>query len=191
MLYLILFVVNLEFYWQNDTKMRDKTMEPIVFWQQGAPEGEEKLAQIKEWWQNLTGKDILWQQRPIPPDRNIEAVNWDIQKFDEEFSPLQTDLRGITLYWQRPKDEAERNLTPVALKLDRKAQTLDIIPDTSRNYFVRVTSKEPTYETIRLNSPLLELYPGYVVFKDPKTMTAAEVELTPAQAQQIAAHFQV
>jgi hypothetical protein len=168
-------------------KRRDKAMESIVFWQQGAPDGEEKLAQIKEWWQNLAGKDILWQQRPIPEDKNIDGVNWEIQKFDEEFSLPQTDLRGITLYWYR--DNTERNLTPSALRLDRQAQTLDVIPDSTRNYFVRITSKEPTYQTIRLTAPLLEIYPGCIVFKDSATMTAVEVAITPAQAQQIAAHF--
>lgn len=164
-------------------------MEQEIFWQQGIEEGEIKLAQIKEWWQGLTGKQLLWQQRPIPPDNDFSSVNWEPQKFDEEFIPIKTDLRGITLYWQRPTDTTERNLTPISLKLDRVAQTLDIMPDSSRNYFVRVTSKEPAYQLIRLLYPQLELRQNSLVFKDEATMTAVEVELTPEQAGLIANHF--
>ncbi len=165
-------------------------MEPIVFWQQGIADGEAKLALIKEWWQGLTGKEVLWQQRPIPEDNDLSKVNWELQKFDEEFVPLKTELRGITLYWQRPTDTAERNLTPAALRLDRQALTLDIMPDSTRNYFVRVTSKEPTYQLIRLVYPQMELYDNALIFKDEVTMTAIEVELTPEQVAQIVTHLQ-
>lgn len=165
-------------------------MEPIVFWQPGTPEGETKLAQIKEWWESLRGKNILWQQRPLTPDQDIDQVNWEFQKFDEEFMPHQTELRGITLYWQRPTDGTERNLTPSALKLDRQAQTLDVLPESTRNYVVRITSREPVYQFIHLTHPQLELYSDSIVFKDQATMTAVEVALTQAQIQQIISHWQ-
>ncbi|MCS6958823.1 MAG: hypothetical protein RMK91_02100 [Pseudanabaenaceae cyanobacterium SKYGB_i_bin29] len=165
-------------------------MEPIVFWQPGEPDSETKLAEIKGWWQNLLGKPILWQQRPLPEDKDLSKINWEVLKLDEEFVPVKMDLRGITLYWQRPTDSSEHNLTPSALKLDRQAQTLDVLPDSTRNYVVRITSREPVYQVIRLFQPQVEVRGEILVFKDATTMTAVEVELTAEQKQQIITQFQ-
>ncbi|MFN3360782.1 MAG: hypothetical protein ACK421_05050 [Pseudanabaenaceae cyanobacterium] len=165
-------------------------MEPIVFWQPGEPDSEIKLGEIKAWWQNLTGKTVLWQQRPLPEDRDLTKINWELRKLDEEFTPIKMDLRGITLYWQRSTDASEHGLTPSALKLDRQAQTLDVLPDSTRNYVVRVTSKEAVYQVIRLSYPQIEFRGTTLLFKDEATMTAVEVELTAEQRQQIVTQLQ-
>lgn len=136
-------------------------MSQIITWTSGNANDEENLAQIGDWWRSLANQRILWKQRPIPDSGIASEIDWDTnEQFDEQFVPPATDLRGITLYWQKTSPDSlvsssdpERNLTPYSLTLDTANQHLYITPSSGRNYQIRVSSPRVVYQTINLNHP--------------------------------------
>ncbi len=79
-------------------------MEQKTIWQQGSsnPENPNYLATIREWWENLNGKEITWRQRIIPQSGEVGELDWEPQRFDEVFAIANPAIRGITLYWEIP-----------------------------------------------------------------------------------------
>ncbi|MBD2770834.1 hypothetical protein ICL16_01515 [Iningainema sp. BLCCT55] len=129
-------------------------MEQKIVWQQGSgnPENPNKLAIIREWWANLSGKEITWQQR-INSLGELDKLDWEPQRFDEVFVLANPELRGITLYWRKPDSPQERNTTPHQLILDNIHQHLYIFPQSQKELVIRVGLRSHTYQTISIINP--------------------------------------
>jgi hypothetical protein len=130
-------------------------MEQKVIWQQGSsnPENPSSLATIREWWTNLNGKEITWQQRIIPYSGEISEIDWEPQRFDEVVVLNKPEIRGITLYWNKISDSQERNTTPHKLILDSIHQYLYIFPQSQAEVVIRVGLPSIPYQTISLTNP--------------------------------------
>ena len=126
-----------------------------VTWQQNSnnPDNADNLAAIAQWWNNLQGKEISWQQRLISSTDNVEEINWEAQKFDEKFPIQSTQLRGITVYWQKNNIQDERNITARKLELDKFKQKLYIYPQSQETVVICVSLPQVVYQTIELNNP--------------------------------------
>ena len=126
-----------------------------VTWQQNSnnPDNADNLATIEEWWHNLDGKEISWQQRLITSTDQVEEINWEVQKFDENFLIQSTQLRGITVYWQKSNAKDERNITARKFELDRIKQKLYIYPQSQEQVVICVGLPQVVYQTIELNNP--------------------------------------
>ncbi|MDJ0733084.1 MAG: hypothetical protein QNJ47_03210 [Nostocaceae cyanobacterium] len=133
-------------------------MELKTIWQQGSnnPENPNYLATIREWWTNLQGQEIFWQQRIIPETSRVDDLDWEPQKFDELFAISNPDIRGITLYWHKPDSPQERNTTPEKLILDSLHQSLYIFPQTQKGLVIRVSLPTINYQTIQITNPKWE-----------------------------------
>ena len=129
----------------------------MIIWQQNSsnPDNADNLATIGQWWANLNGKNIDWRQRLIPASDNLDEIDWEPQKFDDKFVIKGSEVRGITLYWQKPDSEQERNLTPYKIQLDISAQKLYIYPQTQQQVVICVGTSEIIYQTIELEDPLI------------------------------------
>ena len=126
-----------------------------VTWQQNSsnPDNADNLAAIAQWWNNLDGKEISWQQRLISSTDNIEEINWEVQKFDETFTVQSAQLRGITIYWQKSNAKDERNITARKFELDRVKQKLYIYPQSQEQVVICVSLPQVIYQTIELDNP--------------------------------------
>jgi hypothetical protein len=130
-------------------------METKIIWQQDTsnPENANNLAKIGQWWAGLKDKEIVWKQRLIPTDGKLETIDWEQQRFDEQFSVKEPELRGITLYWQKPDSDRELNITVKKLELDLVKQQLYIYPQLQSGVVIRVSKPEIIYQTIELTNP--------------------------------------
>jgi len=79
-------------------------MQAKTVWQYGSsnPENGDNLQIIRQWWGRFANEKVSWQQRLIPESGDLEAIDWEAQRFDEEFVLTSPSLRGITLYWHKP-----------------------------------------------------------------------------------------
>ncbi len=127
-----------------------------LLWQSegNTPDNASNFSTICQWWQSLASQDLLWQQRLIPETQNIKDINWDNQQFDEKLAFESPQVRGITLYWQKPNASDERSITPRKLEFDRSGQFLNIYPQSQPQLMIRIT-KLPLYQRIELKNPLI------------------------------------
>ncbi|MDZ8055990.1 MAG: hypothetical protein RMX68_004970 [Aulosira sp. ZfuVER01] len=130
-------------------------MQLKTLWQPGSgnPENPENLATIGQWWANLNGKEVTWQQRIITQNSEVEQLDWEAKRFDENFAIANPEIRGITLYWCKPDSPQERNTTPYKLILDSLHQYLYIFPQSQKELVIRVGLKTIAYQTISLTNP--------------------------------------
>lgn len=130
-------------------------METKITWQQDTsnPENANNLAKIGQWWASLKDREIVWKQRLIPSNGNLDEVNWEQQRFDEKFSLKKPQLRGITIYWQKPDSDRELNITVRKLELDLAKQRIYIYPQLQPQVVIRVNTPEIIYQTIELTNP--------------------------------------
>lgn len=130
-------------------------METKIIWQQDTsnPENASNLAKIGQWWASLKDREIVWKQRLIPTNGNLDEVNWEQQRFDEKFALKEPQLRGITIYWQKPNSDRELNITVKKLELDLAKQQLYIYPQLQSGVVIRVSTPEIIYQTIELTNP--------------------------------------
>jgi len=133
-------------------------METLINWSANSndADAEAKLLRITEWWQNLAGQEVIWQQREVTASQSASDLDWQAQKFDEKFYIQAPTLKGITLYWRKPdqpQDQSDRNLTVSALELDLFNQTLVATPSSGRNYLIKVTAPKVVFQTIKLTDP--------------------------------------
>ena len=130
-------------------------MELRTVWQYGSnnPENSNHFATINQWWNNLNGKEILWQQRLLPPTAEAQNINWETQRFDEKFLVVNPTIRGITLYWQKPDSPQERSTTAQKLELDQLHQKLYIFPQSQKEVVIRVELPQVTYQTVSMKNP--------------------------------------
>jgi hypothetical protein len=127
----------------------------MIIWQQNSNnlDNADNFALINQWWSNLAGKEIYWQQRLIPASGNLTEINWETQHFDEKFTPITAQIRGITIYWQKPETEEERSLTPSKLELDPQQQKLYIYPQSQPQLIICISLTTITYQTFSLTDP--------------------------------------
>ena len=83
-------------------------MDSKLTWQYGSehPENSANLDAIRQWWSKLSGKTVLWQQRIVPDGEEVGQLDWEPQRFDERFAIAEPELKGITVYWRKPEEEA-------------------------------------------------------------------------------------
>ena len=130
-------------------------MQAKTTWQQDSsdPNNAEFFATIRDWWAGLAGKEIQLGQRVIPSTGDVESLNWEPQRFDEQFVITSPEVRGITLYWRKPEVKEERNTTPWKLELDHFNQQLFIYPQSQRETVIRVKLPQLVYQQVKLNQP--------------------------------------
>ena len=130
-------------------------MNNILIWQQNSTDlsNGDNLQAIANWWSNLNAKEINWQQRLIPPSKDLRDIDWQPQKFDEKFVLQMPQLKGITLYWRNNKIADERNITPSKMQLDLVQQQLLIIPQSQSQVSIKISLPEVVYQKIDLTNP--------------------------------------
>lgn len=130
-------------------------MSKKIVWQQGSSNSNNvsNLAEISQWWSTLNAKEIIWQQRLIPERGDESVIDWDAQRFDEKFAIAMPQIRGITLYWQKPNSNLELDTTPKKLELDTSNQQLYIYPQSQSQLVIRITLPQVIYQTIELQNP--------------------------------------
>ena len=126
-----------------------------VTWQQNSNnlDNADNLDEIVQWWNNLDGQEISWQQRLISDIDEVSEINWDVQKFDEKFLIKSTQLRGITIYWRKSNAKDERNITARKFELDLIKQKLYIYPQSQEQVVICVGPPQVVYQIIELNNP--------------------------------------
>ncbi|HIK30104.1 MAG TPA: hypothetical protein IGS17_09960 [Oscillatoriales cyanobacterium M59_W2019_021] len=130
-------------------------MERKITWQLSStdPENATNLDAIRQWWANLRDREISWQQRILPPSGNPEDLDWESTRFDEVFVIASPELRGITLYWHKPGDPQERNITARKLELDRLHACLYVYSQAQQQVILRVALPQVSYQTLELKHP--------------------------------------
>jgi hypothetical protein len=135
-------------------------MERKITWLSGStdPDNGNYLEAIRQWWTTLRDREIFWQQRLLSPSGNPEELDWESARFDEVFAIAAPELRGITLYWRKPGDSQERNITARKLELDRLHACLYIYSQSQQQVVLRVTLKQISYQTLELVHPQLTCF---------------------------------
>ncbi len=168
-----------------------------TIWQQGSssPDNTYNLRQIQQWWQELAGKEILWQQRLSNLGVEAADLSWDLQRFDETFILGQPELRGLTLYWHHPNTPQERSITASKLELSTR-QELYITPvGPNQQVVIKVSLRQRVFQTITLDQPQVQVLPAaeapVLVFQDPSQELVVRVVLTPSGWSALKSHFGV
>ena len=130
-------------------------MSNILIWQENSLDlkNGDNLNAIAEWWSDLNGKEVSWQQRLIPSSKDFEDIDWQPQKFDEQFVLQATQVKGITLYWRNDKIVDERNITPTKMQLDLIKQQLLFIPQSQSQVVISISLPGIVYQKIDLVNP--------------------------------------
>jgi hypothetical protein len=124
----------------------------MILWeaQSQASENAKNLSIIANWWKSLDKKSVLWKQRIIPEKGEID---WDPQKFDDTFVCVEPDVRGITLYWKKEEEEAEKNITPAKLEFNPTQQHVFVYPETQKDVVISVEIPGVVRETLQMKNP--------------------------------------
>ena len=163
----------------------------IVTWQQGStnPENTNNFLTISQWWANLNGKEITWRQRLIPASGNVTQLDWEPQRFDENFLVSNPQVRGITLYWHKPDVAQERSTTPQKIELDTLKQHIYIYPHSQKEVVIRVGLPEIIYQTLDLKHPQFQLSSvgenRILTLRDTQHQVEVKVTLTPEEINQL------
>ncbi|MCA1995049.1 MAG: hypothetical protein LDL41_23825 [Coleofasciculus sp. S288] len=166
-------------------------MQPRLIWQQNSdnPENGSNFATIQQWWASLHDKKIAWRQRIIPQTGDVSELNWEPQRFDEEFKLQTPQIRGITLYWYKPGIEQERSTTPCKLELDSHSQQLYIYPKSQPELVIRVGVPEIIYQKIELKNPQWQSTPAgesYILtLRDNQQQLEIKLTLSPEHIGQL------
>ncbi|TYQ31430.1 hypothetical protein [Pseudanabaena sp. UWO310] len=160
-------------------------MESTITWTLGStdPDAEANLALIAQWWTDLAGQEIIWQQRPLTENSDRSAIDWSKQSLDETFAIQTPSFRGITLYWFKPNSPDERNISVGYLQLDRFNQCLDILPSSGRSYQIRITLPKIVYQKIQVTDPQFGslIQPNgdaVLLFRDEKQRLEIQIDLS-------------
>ncbi len=162
-------------------------MQLQTIWQFGSnnPENPNHLDTIRQWWVALAGKEITWRQRLIPDSGDISELDWEPQRFDETFPITEPEIRGITLYWQKPNSPKESNTTVQKLALNHTRQELYIFPQSQQQLVIRVALPKVQYQRIELNNPEIFVENNILLFQDTKQLLEVQIKLTPEQLNQL------
>ena len=157
-----------------------------VTWYQdsGDPDSAAAFEQIRQWWEALNGKEVIWQQRMISGTADWSQIDWNSQRFDERFFVKNPTIRGITLYWTKAsQSDLEQNSTPHRLELDPEAQQLYVFPLSQQGLVLRVSLVQLEYRTLRLANPTIEHQVSQgnfiLTLKDPNQLLAIQVTMNP------------
>ncbi|MEM6500271.1 MAG: hypothetical protein AAF685_00360 [Cyanobacteria bacterium P01_C01_bin.89] len=135
-------------------------MEPLtVVWRYGDsdPENPAHFETISQWWSRLNGQTITWRQRLMDQTSDPRQLDWEVERFDEQFVCHGAEVRGISLYWQKVGQDNERNSTPAKLELDTLHQHLYIYPKSQPDLVIRVGLPEVTYQTLTVTASQWEV----------------------------------
>ena len=126
-----------------------------LIWQQNGTDSSnaDNLNAIADWWSNLDGQEVTWQQRLIPESGDLKAIDWQPQKFDEQLILYNPQLRGITIFWRNDKTADERNITPSKLQLDLTRQKLYVFPQSQSQVVINISLPVVAYQKINLINP--------------------------------------
>ena len=130
-------------------------MEPLtVVWRYGDsdPANPAHFETISQWWSRLNGQTITWRQRLMDQTTDPRQLDWEVERFDEQFVCQGAAILGISLYWHKAGKDAERNSTPAKLELDTLHQHLYIYPKSQPDLVIRVGLPEVTYQTIQVTA---------------------------------------
>ncbi len=130
-------------------------MQLKLLWQYGSsdPDNGNTFATISQWITNLNGKDITWRQRLVSPAIPAAELDWELQRFDEQYVVIQPEMRGITLYWRKPDNNQERSLTVQKLELDTLRQQLYLYPQAQPDVVIRIGLPQVVYQKLSLKNP--------------------------------------
>ena len=130
-------------------------MSDNLLWRQhsGDIDNADNLAAIAQWWADLQGKEIFWQQRLLTDGQDLTELDWQQQKFDEKFEIYEPQLRGITIFWRNHPTADERNITASQLNLDLNEQKLYIYPQSQSQVVICVSLPVIAYQQIGLVNP--------------------------------------
>lgn len=133
-------------------------MQTETFWQLGSsdPDNASHFAMISRWWAELSGKEITWRQRLIPPTGDLSKLNWEPQRFDETILFEAAETRGITLYWRKSGSTDERNTTPRKLALDHLHQRLYVFPRSQPEVVIQIGVPEEVYRSLMIKNPKVD-----------------------------------
>ncbi len=166
-------------------------MEPLIIWQQNSdnPENGSNFATIQQWWANLNNQKIAWRQRLIPQVGNVREIDWEPQRFDEEFKLQSPQIRGITLYWYKSDTEQERSTTPYKLELDTQRQQLYLYPQSQPELVIRVGIPQIVYRKIEITNPQCvgtKVGENYVLLlRDKQQQLEVKLTLSPSHFEQL------
>jgi hypothetical protein len=162
-----------------------------LIWQQNSSQSDngDNLAAIAQWWSNLAGKEVAWQQRLIPASGNLEELDWQPQKFDEQLILETPQVRGITLYWRNKQGTDERNITPNKLHLNQTKQTLYIFPQSQSQVVISVSLPVIVYQQLNLVNPQIAATikngQGVILLRDAVEKLEVKVALSQSQIKQL------
>jgi hypothetical protein len=158
------------------------------------PSNADNLQAIAQWWSNLNGKEVSWQQRLIPANGDPEGLDWQPQKFDEKLILQTPQLRGITLFWRSQKSADERNITPSKLQLDLTRQQLYVIPQSQSQVVIKISLPEIVYEKLNLLNPQIAATvrnnQGVILLRDEAQQLEITVTLDSARLSQLLQRLQ-
>jgi hypothetical protein len=163
----------------------------LIVWQLGSsnPENAGNFSTISQWWAGLNGKEVHWRQRLLSPTGSASELDWEPQRFDEAFVIATPEIRGITLYYQKPGAQSERNTTPQKLELDTVRQQLYVFPQSQKEVAIRVGLPQVTYQKVKLVNPQAEIEAiaaGTVLtFRDESQLLEVQVQLSPEALAQL------
>ena len=161
-----------------------------LIWQQNSsqPNNGENFEAIAQWWSQLAGTEIIWQQRLVPSLGEVEDLDWQPQKFDEKFILEAPQVKGITFYW-RNKSIDERNITPSKLQLDLVKQKLYIFPQSQSQVVISVGIPVAVYQKLNLLEPQIAATVkgdrGIILLRDETDKLEVKVTLSQAQITQL------
>jgi len=164
----------------------------VITWLQGGsdPNNATNFETIRQWWGKLGGKEVVVAQRLIPDNGDQSQINWERQKFDDQIVMFKSEIRGITLYWQKSLTDDERSFTPYKLELDTVQDKLYIYPQSQRQVVIRVGTPDVRYTTVSLQDPeiLLSGSDGekqVLLMRDRDRQIAVQLPLTPTTRQKL------
>ena len=166
-------------------------MQQKIIWQQGSnnPENGNNFANIQQWWATLHDQKIMWRQRLIPQTEDVNALDWEPQRFDEVFKIQMPQIRGITLYWRKPDTNQERSTTARKLELDKLKGQLYIYPQSQKELVIRVSTPELIYQKLELKNPQWQgtnVGENYILtLRDEQQKLEIKITLSPANLDEL------
>lgn len=168
---------------------------PDLVWQQNSSRSDngDNLKAIATWWSALAEQKVTWQQRLITSSGNLDELDWQPQKFDEQLVLSTPQMRGITLYWRNNKATDERNITPSKLHLNTTKQRLYVFPQSQSQVVISVSLPVTIYQKLDLLNPqiaaTLKNGQGIILLRDETAKLEVKVTLNQEQINQLLAQL--
>lgn len=170
-------------------------MSDILIWQQNSTDlsNVDHLQAIAQWWSNLAGKEIAWQQRLLSFDQNLDQIDWQPQKFDERFVLHDSEIRGITIFWRNQTNGEERNITPSQMLFNLTLQQLLVFPQSQSQVVIKIKLPGVIYQKLDLIDPQIAATvkndQGVILLRDEAERLEIKVTLSKAKLNQLLNSF--